>query len=404
MQMKSSLSNNILSLILLFGLYLGSTIELASAQDSPQTVYFAGLAFLGNADDAEENLPRASRFLTVERLEQLNRSLFERLTAVSRQDLRLTTNLGDSGSGDAIAMAIALDQELTTVEFGKTAYISKVRLWLQILTFDFTSKKLLSADPVRITVIQSSKERPSEEQVSAWLFDLYDQNSEFGIVNQVVKKFPHVKFHKGWQAYIQVRNVEITSSTTEKLSRQGISENSFKIWLAGTFSSALSENQKIPVLPYARGQAVGGAMAARFANSDTFNFTLPKADYVIDLKLRGFVKKMLDETPETVGVAYGVGARVEFTNPSFQKTYFAENIQLGVPEKMPRGQFESAQDWNYFVDATAILFDQFSQQISEPQKTWIETHVDSKNRIKEISRQLKSVDEKMLRKVRGEAG
>uniref|UniRef100_UPI00203FDB28 hypothetical protein n=1 Tax=Enterobacter hormaechei TaxID=158836 RepID=UPI00203FDB28 len=53
--------------------------------------------------------------------------------------------------------------------------------------------------------------------------------------------------------------------------------------LAHELSKTLSSNTGVGLLPPASGQAIGGAMAARFADGKVYQMKIPEPDYVINL-------------------------------------------------------------------------------------------------------------------------
>ena len=62
-------------------------------------------------------------------------------------------------------------------------------------------------------------------------------------------------------------------------------------WLADLVSEALSTRAGVPLIPYAKGYAIGNVMSMRVSDGDVYNLKLPKPDYEISVALTNLVKK-----------------------------------------------------------------------------------------------------------------
>ena len=92
-------------------LALGICSSVVYGQDDPHTILWAGIAFRGNMSDTAELLPLTKSVIDEVGLAKLNTIAWEGIQRIKRDDIRFSQAVGESTSGDAIALALALDFE-----------------------------------------------------------------------------------------------------------------------------------------------------------------------------------------------------------------------------------------------------------------------------------------------------
>ena len=113
----------------------------AHGQDDPQTILWAGIAYRGNVADTTELLPLTKSVVDEVGLVKLNTLAWESIQRVKREDIRFSQELGESTSGNAIALALALDFEQFQESVVRGNVCAFGRLWAQVLVFDFSETR-----------------------------------------------------------------------------------------------------------------------------------------------------------------------------------------------------------------------------------------------------------------------
>ena len=113
----------------------------AVSADTP--VYFAGLAYIGDASDMARAAPYAASLIQDSNaLTEYNGQLAAALREASVEDVRLEVLAGRSTSGEALSLALAITEEQFQAEdTGSGYYAVKATTFGQIVLFDFTEKK-----------------------------------------------------------------------------------------------------------------------------------------------------------------------------------------------------------------------------------------------------------------------
>ena len=121
------------------------------AQEPPQTIYWAGVAFVGSPAEVKQRSPFLSAIVEEQGISTLNQRAWSELEKIERKDIRFTRDLGSTESNNAIAMALALDFEQVNpyyIPALNSVCVAQAQVYAQILTFDMAQKKLLSAFPI----------------------------------------------------------------------------------------------------------------------------------------------------------------------------------------------------------------------------------------------------------------
>ena len=387
-------------------LALGICSSVVSGQDDPQTILWAGIAFRGNAPDITELLPVTKSVVDRVGLVKLTELAWEKIQRIDRPDVRFTRELGSSTSGNAIAMALALDFE----QFGESVITNdqernvcgRNRLWAQILVFDFTDKKLIGAFPLSTYVQECQRNASSfsQEKKVALAEELLFQDAQKSILAQFESHLLTQRFHAGWQANIKVTEVVLGKYTKDMLEQSAWSEAAYRRWLAATFAAAMSQQQRIPVLPYSLGDAIAGAMPLRFSDTNAYAIALPPANYAVKLTARGYVEKLLDESKRRVAKSFIFSLGVDFYDPDFGDHYFDENMTMF--EKKEYAKEDSIDAVQIYEEITAVLVSQFLEQFPKPDKKWVEKHIKTKAKWKDINKSLVAVDTEIFSNIRGD--
>ena len=124
----------------------------------------------------------------------------------------------------------------------------------------------------------------------------------------------------------------------------------------------------IPIVPPLKGKAIGGSIPLSFSDSSKVaNLQLPELDYSFDIKIRGFKKVKLDETALREAWVYGSYLTISFGLEGMHDQ--SSRIKNGyVVEKV---KSDDLNDWQQFDYSTEIVFKEFTDSISKPNKKWV---------------------------------
>jgi len=387
-------------------LALGICSSVVYGQDDPHTILWAGIAFRGNAPDITELLPVTKSVVDRVGLVKLNELAWERIQRIDRPDVRFTRELGSSGSGNAIAMALALDFEQfgeSVITYDQERNVCGLnRLWAQILVFDFTDKKLIGAFPLSTNVedCQRNASSLSQEKKVAFAEELLFKDAQKSILAQFESHLLTQQFHAGWQANIKVTEVVLGKYTKNMLEQSAWSEAAHRRWLASTFAAAMSQQQRIPVLPYSLGDAIAGAMPLRFSDTNAYAIALPPANYAVKLTARGYVEKLLDESERRVAKSFIFSLGVDFYDPDFGDHYLNENMNIARTGEYAKT--DSIDVVQIYEEITSVLVSEFLSQFPKPDKAWVTKHVKSKAKWKALQKNFEAVDKEIFANIRGD--
>jgi len=353
--------------------------------------------------DTAELLPLTKSVIDEVGLAKLNTIAWEGIQRIKRDDIRFSQAVGESTSGDAIALALALDFEQFQESVVRGNVCAFGRLWAQVLVFDFSEKKLIGAFPLRVETPNSCERDVTvfpEDKKRALVRQLLFEDAFKSILSAFERQLADQQFHSGWQANIKVTEVALGKFTKEMLKESAWSEAAYRRWLAATFAAAMSDQQRIPVLPYSLGGAIAGAMPLRFGDSEAFNITLPPEDYAVKLTARGYVEKTLDESKSRVAKSHIFSLGVDFYDPDFGDHYLNENMNIARTGEYAKT--DSIDVVQIYEEITSVLVSEFLSQFPKPDKAWVTKHVKSKAKWKALQKNFEAVDKEIFANIRGD--
>jgi hypothetical protein len=384
-------------------LVVGMCSSMVYGQDDVQTILWAGIAFRGNVADTAELLPLTKSVVNEVGLPKLNTLAWEGIQRVKRNDIRFSQAVGKSTSGNAIALALALDFEQFQESVVRGNVCAFGRLWAQVLVFDFSEKKLIGAFPLRVETPNSCERDVTvfpEDKKRALVRQLLFEDASNSILSAFEGQLADQQFHSGWQANIKVTQVALGKYTKAMLKSSAWSEAAYRRWLAATFAAAMTEQQRIPVLPYSLGGAIAGAMPLRFEDDEAFDIALPPEDYAIKLTARGYVEKILDQSKSRVAKSHIFSLGVDFYDPDFNDHYLNENMNIARTDEY--ANTDSIDVVQIYEEITSVLVSEFLSQFPEPDKAWVKKHVKSKAKWEALRKSFETVDQEIFANIRGD--
>ena len=382
------------SLAALFVALLACVPFVARAQ-TEKSVYFAGFAYTGNAADAQDALPVTSRVLDAAGAANLNARLKAALSAQSYLGYTLVFDrLGDVGdANNSTALALSIDRETTSVEQIGQQYKVLVELGTQALFFDFGEKQVLGAYPITLQSIDVLSHAPTHADFDRQMKRLVAGTDAASLVPAFAQRLTTISLPNPASRRLRVTQVDVQPDALKMAPPPFQARpDGLAAQVAHEFGKFLADNQHVALLPYRPGNAIGGAMAARFADGRVYQLQIPDADYAIALSLRGF--KRIDQPGTAVGksIVYGAFVQVGVTEPLSGKSYFDRQVKYGATKVVPATQ-ASVDDWAASYETLLLLFDDFSHAISRPDAGWAASHLGDRDGRKDLIQLKELIDQ-----------
>lgn len=393
------MSKNIYKLfvITLFSMLISSTVF---AKDK---VVYSGFAFLTDAENIAEQFPYTCRLVSLgacgkNRAEKniVDEHLYNAVKASSNPNLEFIAF--QQGLQVGTAAALAMDRESVKITKFTGGYSIIIDLSAQIIVFDFAEKNIVATYPIAIRYSDFHAEKPSDAYLSGLIKSMMvDESFPVNLIDEFSYVLNKLKLNEA-RLYLQVRQIDLADNVISYLQKNNVSERAYKTWLAQLFSAALSSEQKLPILPYTTGDAIGRSMPARFSDASVYNFQLSDPDFVVDVRVRGLIKTELDKTSERIALAYKSGLAVTFSGAGSGKKYFEHKYTYGRTKEVSTRQ--EMNDWEEFTESMMSLVTMIARSFTERDKKWVQAYVKGKVKTRTVLKDMEVLEKKVFQKVR----
>jgi hypothetical protein len=352
---------------LLLKLSFPLAICFSSAAAGAQDLYFAGFSFAGNHVQNQQRYPVAEALQNEKDqngVNVLDAALRNQLKELNRSDIGLKYGLGNEVSGDTTALAFALDQESLEDDKMGSQDLYIYRVIANVLVFDFETKTVVADFPAMVQYQDLGAPGRSDADNRAVFRRIYLEPG-FGanIFAEWVRRLSVAQINKSYSAHLGVRSVTIAPEA-EALVPDTLKQNdAYATQVAQTFEYSLASKQNVGLIPYTPGQAIAGKMVARFANGNSYDLSLPKPDFEIDIRVRAFRSTKV-ETNATDQYVFGSFVTLSVLQPDLQKTYVNadfKNLNFVVLDKSAA---VSPDPWQSYQTSLRNLFNVLAEQIS----------------------------------------
>lgn len=285
------------------------------------------------------------------------------------------TSLGNSADSDSLAMALVLNNESVSVErIQDNLYKLLVTLDAQALFFDAKQMQIIASYPFGLDYVDALSVPPTKEYIASVIRKIYLGGASADLFTQFGHVLSGIELKPRYGNTIQVTDVQISNEALQMMptAMQG-NVGAAQALLATQFADYLSKNADVPVLPYAKGYAVGNKIATSFADGEVFNLAIPTPDYSITLGIRGFKKVLYGSNAGGSSWIYGAFASFKVTEPLSNRVYMNVLAKNGAVKIIPASQ-SSVADWPAYNDSLDGLMDQITQQFAVPDQAWIKDH------------------------------
>ncbi len=356
--------------------------------DPKALVHFAGFAYSGPYSDITKAFPYTAALnkLGSDKVAPLDAALHKLLLDKSFPGFTLDyQGLGNIQTGDDLALAFALNNESVSVEHIQGEYKILFTLDAQALFFNMKQMLIVASYPFGLDYIDVSPTMPTRAQIQDTFSKLYFGGLNANILSQFVSTLGTIRLKQRFGNTIQVSDVSIAQKAISKFPGDMQSSlEAVKDLIATQFSDYLSKNANVPILPYTKDYAIGNKIATRFANGDVFNLQVPQPDYTIDLNILDFKKILYDQESSGASWIYGAFMHVRIAEPLSNHVYFDATIRNGAVKIVPASQ-TNVDDWPAFQDALLGLMDQVTQQLVNPNSSWIDSHIGPAGNVQEFN-------------------
>jgi hypothetical protein len=348
------------------------------------SLQFAGFSFISDHAEIESRYPNTSALLK-EAPRLLDKKLLEQLNEVRRDDLEIVTSkLANLRQGEGLALTLALDDEVVSIEEIGDLHKIVVRLNAQGLVFDFEELSVIASFPIAVEYLDVSTEPPSGEYLRGLVRKLYLGGLEVNLMDEFVASLEAVSIRERFGTRIGVEQVIIGEKATRHLPEYlRESPRAARVMVAQSFSKFLSKNQRVSVLPYTKGHAIGNKMSARFSDGRVFTLEIPEPDYSVALDLRGFKKVEFDKQSSGTSWIYGAYLGIKVYESLTQKVFAELSLKNGVTKLVPASQ-TSVDDWAAYQESLLSLMQETTQQIDDPKRSWAKSHSADKSAVKHL--------------------
>ncbi|MDR2214938.1 MAG: hypothetical protein LBE59_03740 [Nevskiaceae bacterium] len=311
----------------------------AAGAAEQQPIYWAGYALTGSAADGSDIAPHATALIQKRGVEALNGALIAALHARPPANLQVIEDqlARLDGSTSATVLAAALDRELVSVENLGGKYKLLAEVAVQALFFDFREKQVIAAYPVTLQYIDSFDAPPTAAQIDAAFERMLYGDGAAGLSQVFAQTLANARLPSAAARRLQVAGVEFSDAARAELPDAQLPAQ-WSAMLAGEFTKILSAETGIGLLPAASGQAIGGAMAARFADGSVYQLKIPDADYRLKLHIDRFATRPLDQTAVAKVLLFGVVYDVSIAEPLSGKVFFDQPLRKAATKTMPASQ------------------------------------------------------------------
>ena len=374
--------------------------------NSEERISWAGLSYISQANEIESLYPFSKS------LESTIQPLLREITLKQDKDYKLiTSELVNSDLGDNKTIVVALDKErITGGNLGGYCFW-EYTVSAQVILYDSESQNILSIFPVgkRRPYVEESEDCSSEnrdkkrdkfrfcqiylgletdenfsdEEFNINCLEVNKDKVKGGFINDIASAVSKISIkEKNNIRFVGIGEVEVQTAALDILS--GKKEHSahpfyrnkdlafdrvgYENSIGQIFAKSLSSRLDIPIVPPLKGKAIGGSIPLSFSDSSKVaNLQLPELDYSFDIKIRGFKKVKLDETALREAWVYGSYLTISFGLEGMHDQ--SSRIKNGyVVEKV---KSDDLNDWQQFDYSTEIVFKEFTDSISKPNKKWV---------------------------------
>jgi len=349
----------------------------ASAQAQQVEVALAGLAFSGDAASMAQRFPYSVGYEKT--LKTSGKPAYMMLRdAIAQnppQQLKLVPQIDElKGRDQAIAVALVIGSETVSVEQLAGLHKLFVLIRAHALFFDFKSMSVIRAYPISFGHIDIFDRPPTADEIRTRVRGVYEGAAgKPGIFVRFGNTLAKATMPSTTSRYLQISKIGIKPEAMGNIPAY-ISSNATvaETWAADLVGEALSTRAGVPIIPYAKGYAVGNVMSMRISDGDVYNLKLPKPDYEISVELSAFRRIEYGKSAAGASYIYGSYASMKIEEPVSGKVYMNTPLKNGEIKLVPVTQ-TYVDDFPAFYDSVNGLFVKLSEALAGKGNDWVKS-------------------------------
>ncbi|MEY4562736.1 MAG: hypothetical protein RLZZ618_2013, partial [Pseudomonadota bacterium] len=289
------------------------------------------------------------------------------------------------GRDQAIAVSMVMTSETVSYEQIGRAYKLFINLRAQVLFFDFKTMSVLRAYPVTAAYIDLLAEPPSPSLIDERVRTLFLGGPKPGLLQRFGSQLAAATLPENVPRFLQVNKVTISPEARAELPEAlKATPGTAETWLADQLSEMIASRTGVPILPYAKGYAIGNVMAMRFADGTVFNLKIPEADYAFSIDLTGFKRIKSGESVAGASYVYGSYMELKLVEPLSNRAYLDAKFKNGEVKMVPAAQVDT-DDFPAYSDSIRGLFGKLSNVLAGKDDPWLKTAATGANLDAQIS-------------------
>lgn len=342
------------------------------------TVALAGMSYSGDYQSINARFPYSQRFAKSLAAENLSPDLLLGQVVAQTKIDNFTVQQGElaqlKGSDQAIAVSLVITNEIVSYERFGGAYKLFINVRGQVLFFDFKSMSVLRSYPVTGAYLDVVRDHLSDAELDDRVRQIYrGSGPKQGLLQKFAAQLASTTLPQNVPRFLQVSKVSIAPDVLKEMpSALTSTPGTAETWLADQLSEAIAVRAGVPVLPYAKGYAIGNKMSMRFADGTVFNLKIPEADYSFSVDLTQFKRVKTGESVAGINLVYGAFMDVKLIEPISNRVYLDAKLKNGESKQVPVTQSE-VDDFPAYSEAVRGLLQKFSAVLGGKDDPWLKT-------------------------------
>lgn len=348
---------------------LVAVLELASAGAQAQDVEvtFAGVAYAGDAQTIPQRFPFSAKYEA--QLKASGDTPYKRVLTATKQTSQRHLNLTTTaiaelkGRDQALVVSLVLNSETVSVErFGDVRKLF-ILVRGQVLFFDFKSMTVVRSYPLSFGYIDNLRHDPSDADIMERVAMVYDgAGGKPGMFGRFANALATASVPRQTPRFLQVTEVQIPQAMVDMLPAYLKDPQVHSTWAADIVGEAISSRIGVPIIPFAKGYAVGKVMSMQVMDGDVYTLKLPEPDYAITVDFKGFKKVKFKESGAGASFVYGTFADMRIQGP-LPEPYLNTSLKNAEVKVVPASQTH-VDDFPAFYDSLNGLFVKLADSIA----------------------------------------
>jgi hypothetical protein len=291
------------------------------------------------------------------------------------------------GGDQALVTALVLTSETVSVErFGEVRKLF-IQERAQALIFDFKSMAMVRSYPFSFAFIDNLRHDPTDQEIRERVRLVFEGVAgKPGIYARYAQTLAAASVPSQTVRYLGVTRVSLTPEVVQQLPAYLKADASvYETWIADLAAEALSARNGVPIVPYAKGYAVGNVMSVQVADGDVYMLKLPEPDYTISVDFKGLRKAKFGESGAGASWVYGALAELRIADVQGPLEYLNTPVKNAEVKVVPALQTE-VDDFPAYDDAVHGLFAKLADAAAGGDLKWAKAAAGAKDIEMQLSR------------------